>query len=147
MKKSKRHKFVIVAASWHKKYVDAMIASAQKILVGHKVEVIRVPGSMEIPLAVAALAKDKKWDALIALGVVWHGDTDHGTLILQSATAKLMQISCRYGIPVIHEILGVKTQKHLEERTIGKLDRGAEAGRAALDMVQAMSQIRKLSRK
>ena len=69
----KRGKFIIVVAEYHQKYVDGMVEAAQKVLRGHKVEEVRVPGAFEVPLAVKRALR-KKPDAVLALGLVWITD-------------------------------------------------------------------------
>ena len=129
----KKGKFIIVVADYHQKYVDGMVKAAQKVLRGHKVEEIRVPGTFEVPLAVKRALK-KKPDAVLALGLVWQGETAHADLILKSATEALMRMMIETDIPVLHHLVGVKTERQARERCIGKLNRGKEAAEAALRM-------------
>ena len=122
-----------MVADYHQKYVDGMVKAAQKVLRGHKVEEIRVPGTFEVPLAVKRALK-KKPDAVLALGLVWQGETAHADLILKSATEALMRMMIETDIPVLHHLVGVKTDRQARERCLGKLNRGKEAAEAALRM-------------
>jgi len=129
----KKGRFVIVVADYHQKYADGMVKAARKVLQGHGVEEVRVPGTFEVPLAVKRVLK-KKPDAVLALGLVWQGETVHADLILKSATEALMRMMIETNIPVLHHLVGVKTERQARERCLGKLNRGKEAGEAALRM-------------
>ena len=129
----KKGKFIIVVANYHRKYADGMVKSARKVLQGHRVEEVRVPGTFEVPLAVNRALR-KKPDAVLALGLVWQGETAHADLILNSATQALMRMMIDNDIPVLHHLVGVKTERQARERCLGKLNRGKEAAEAALRM-------------
>jgi 6,7-dimethyl-8-ribityllumazine synthase len=129
----KKGKFIIVVADYHLKYADGMVRAARKVLQGHKVEEVRVPGTFEVPLAVKRALK-KKPDAVLALGLVWHGETAHADLILNSATEALMRMMIEADTPILHHLVGVKTERQARERCLGKLNRGKEAGESALRM-------------
>ncbi|NDE85118.1 MAG: 6,7-dimethyl-8-ribityllumazine synthase [Verrucomicrobia bacterium] len=127
----KKGRFVVVVAEYHQKYADGMVQAARKALRRHRVEVVRVPGTFEVPLAVKRALK-KKPDAVLALGLVWQGETAHADLILKSATEALMRMMLETEIPVLHHLVGVKTERQARERCLGKLNRGKEAAEAAL---------------
>ena len=129
----KRGRFVIVVADYHRKYADGMVKAARKVLRGHVVDEVRVPGTFEVPLAVKRALR-KRPDAVLALGLVWQGETAHADLILKSATEALMRMMIETDIPVIHHLVGVKTEKQAEERCLGRLNRGKESAEAALRM-------------
>jgi 6,7-dimethyl-8-ribityllumazine synthase len=129
----KKGKFIIVVADYHQKYADGMVKAARKVFQGHKVEEVRVPGTFEVPLAVKRALR-KKPDAVLALGLVWQGETAHADLILNSATEALMRMMIEADIPVLHHLVGVKTERQARERCLGKLNRGKEAAEAALRM-------------
>jgi len=129
----KKGRFVIVVADYHQKYADGMVQAARKVLRGHRVEEVRVPGTFEVPLAVKR-ALQKRPDAVLALGLVWQGETGHADLILRSATEALMRMMLETEVPVLHHLVGVKTARQARERCLGKLNRGKEAAEAALRM-------------
>lgn len=129
----KKGRFVIVVADYHRKYADGMVKAARKVLRGHGVEEVRVPGSFEVPLAVKRALR-KKPDAVLALGLVWQGETAHADLILKSATEALMRMMIETDIPVLHHLVGVRTERQAKDRCLGKLNRGKEAAEAALRM-------------
>ena len=129
----KKGRFTIVVADYHRKYADGMVGAAKKVLKGHRVEEVRVPGTFEVPLAVQRALR-KKPDAVLALGLVWQGETAHAGLILKSATDALMRMMLKSDVPVLHHLVGVKTEAQARARCLGRLNRGREAAQAALRM-------------
>ena len=129
----KRGRFTIVVADYHRKYADGMVSGAKKVLHGHRVEEVRVPGTFEVPLAVKRALR-KRPDAVLALGLVWQGETPHAGLILKSATDALMRMMLKSDTPILHHLVGVKTEAQARARCLGKLNRGREAAQAALRM-------------
>ena len=129
----KRGRFTIVVADYHRKYADGMVGAAKKVLKGHRLEEVRVPGTFEVPLAVKRALR-KRPDAVLALGLVWQGETPHAGLILKSATDALMRMMLKSDVPVLHHLVGVRTEAQARARCLGKLNRGREAAQAALRM-------------
>jgi len=129
----KRGRFTIVVADYHRQYAEGMVNAARKVLQGHRVEEVRVPGTFEVPLAVKRALR-KKPDAVLALGLVWQGETPHAGLILRSATDALMRMMLQSDTPVLHHLVGVKTEAQARARCLGRLNRGREAAQAALRM-------------
>ncbi len=130
-------KIGIVCSKFNDRYTDALLASTLAALDGHQTTAVRVPGAFEIPLALLRLAKKKgaRWDALIALGVIWKGQTDHADLIASQVAEACMGLSLEFEIPIAFEVLTVSTEAQAKERCMGKkLNRGAEAARTALEM-------------
>ena len=134
----KRGRFTIVVADYHRKYADGMVRAAKKVLHGHRVEEVRVPGTFEVPLAVQRALR-KKPDAVLALGLVWRGETPHAGLILKSATDALMRMMLKNDTPILHHLVGVKTEAQARARCLGKLNRGREAAQAAVRMWKVKS--------
>ncbi|MDD4932328.1 MAG: 6,7-dimethyl-8-ribityllumazine synthase [Methylacidiphilaceae bacterium] len=129
-------RFAIVASSYHKEYCDALVSEAESELKGHGLTLCRVPGSFEIPLQVKRLAQTGQYAAILAFGVVWQGETAHAQEILRAVTDALMRVALEEDVPVIHEVLSVKTEAEAWERTRGELSRGKEGARAALAMAR-----------
>ena len=129
----KKGKFIIVVADYHRSYAEGMVRAAREVLKGHRVEEVRVPGTFEVPLAVKRALR-KKPDAVLALGLVWQGQTPHAGLILKSATEALMRMMLETDTPVLHHLVGVKTEAQARARCFGKMNRGEEAAKAALRM-------------
>ncbi len=125
-------RFAIVASTYHPEYCDALVAGAEAEFAGHDLTICRVPGSFEIPLQVKRFARTGEYDAILAFGVVWQGETAHAQEILRAVTDALMRIALEEDVPVVHEVLSVKTEAEARERTMGELSRGREGARAAL---------------
>lgn len=126
-------RFAIVCSTFNQVFTDALLASAEKELKGQSVEVRRVPGAFEIPLQVQRFAREGKYAAILALGVVWEGKTRHAEEILRCVTGSLMGIGLENDVPIIHEVLMVKDDAEARARTMGtKLNRGTEAAETAL---------------
>ncbi len=128
----------IVCSTFNEPYVGSLLKHCLLGLAGQTCDVIRVPGSYEIPLQVQRMAKSKKYGAVIALGMIWTGKTAHASEILRAVTDSLMSISLATNVPVIHQVLSVSTEKEAKKRTTGKkLNRGKEAAEAALSILAA----------
>lgn len=138
--------FGIVASQYNLAYVQAMADHAQNELnqlePGANVSVVWVPGSFEIPVAVKVMATQRKYDAIIALGVVFQGETEHATLIANSVSTALQTVALDHSIPVIHEVLLLKNEEQAKARCLGaELNRGIEAARAAVATARTIREI------
>jgi 6,7-dimethyl-8-ribityllumazine synthase len=136
----------IVASSWHARVMDGLIDGARRGLAGagvRSVELVRVPGAFELPVACSALAAS--YDALVALGVVIRGGTPHFDYICQAATMGLTDVSLRTGVPVG---FGVNTcdneQQALDRAGLegSSEDKGHEAATAAVATVITLRDLR-----
>ena len=135
--RSSQPRFALVVSDYHREYTDALLASAQAALGGYEQKVVRVPGAFEIPLQVQRLARTKRYGAVIALGVIWQGRTRHASEILRAVSDALMRISLETDVPVLHEVLAVRTEAEARARCQGtKLNRGREAAEAALSLLR-----------
>lgn len=148
--KSNGH-FAIIASEYNAQYVDSMLRAARKILKTAgvaKVRVIRVPGAYEIPVIAGRLAREDggapPLSAIICLGVVIRGQTEHAQLIGEAVTQALMQIQVQSGIPVVHEVLLLENTQQAEVRCLDpKHNRGAEAAQTALAMAEVINNLSK----
>jgi len=140
-------RFAIVASRYNAKYLDAMLAAAKRELsrAGAKpqqIRVVRVPGAFEIPAVASRLARDGAADAIICLGVILRGETSHADHIGRGVTHALAQIQVRECLPVIHEVLLFENESQARVRCLGrKHNRGAEAARTAMEMVEVMREL------
>ena len=144
-------RFAVVASRYNSEFVDGLIAAAREELAiiapDSVVEVHRVPGSFEIPLAVQTVANQRRVAAILAFGLLWEGETMHAELIATAVTRSLLDISLRLNIPVLHEVLTVSTEEQARERCLGTtINRGTEAARAAVRMVQTLEAIHSAQR-
>ena len=136
----------IVAARWHPKVTDALVAGAIRALDDSGVTdytVIRVPGSFELPVASLHAAKNG-YDAVIALGVVIRGDTQHFEYVCQATTEGLMQVGVSTGIPVGFGVLTCDNDPQALDRAglpDSREDKGYEATQAALSTLLAIREL------
>lgn len=97
-----------------------------------EVVVQRVPGALEIPLALQWLAQSGRFDCLAAIGCVVRGDTYHFEVVANESARGVMDVALEFGIPVANGILTTDTEAQAEAR----LDKGAEAVRVAVEMAR-----------
>ena len=138
--------FAIVASRYNARYVDAMVKAARRTLVeaGIKtVRVIRVPGAFEIPAVASRLTgASPSWSAIICLGVLLRGETNHAQQIGDAVTASPAQLQLQRAMPVIHEVLLLENKEQAEVRCLDKdHNRGAEAAQTALEMARVLSSL------
>ena len=139
--------FAIVAAKYNGQYVDAMLRAAKNELRkagAAGVEVVRVPGSFEIPAVAAGLAQTRvpPLSAIICLGVIFQGETSHAQHVGWGVTHALAQIQVQHKIPVIHGVFVFEKIQQARVRCLGKKhNRGIEAARTALAMADVMKNL------
>lgn len=136
----------IVASKYNEEFSDALVNNTIDELAEYlphaRIDLIRVPGAFEIPVIVSSVLERDPPNAMIALGVIIRGATQHGDLVAMSVTQALMDISLRFNYPVIHEVIIVDDEKQAYARCIGsKLNRGKEAARAAAAMIDVFQEL------
>ncbi len=140
-------RFALVAARFNDLIVDRLIGGAADALRRHGVpeenmELVRVPGSFELPLAVQRVADAGRADAIVALGTVIRGGTDHYEYVASECTKGVAQAMMASGVPVAYGVLTVETVEQAIERAGTKAgNKGAEAALSALEMVDLMRQL------
>jgi 6,7-dimethyl-8-ribityllumazine synthase len=142
-----RRTFAIVASQYNSEFVSGLVDHARRELeaISNSFNILtyEVPGAFEIPLVAQEVATRGGVDALIALGVIIEGETEHAALIAKAVTEGLQQISLAQRLPVIHEVLLLKNEEQARARCHGEeINRGTEAARVAASMVQIMSNLR-----
>ncbi|MFZ3073634.1 MAG: 6,7-dimethyl-8-ribityllumazine synthase [Minisyncoccales bacterium] len=144
MKDIKDIKIAIVSATFHKLVTDNLEKHCvdtlkEKGLSDSQIEIIRIPGALEIPLMAKKMAKKKIYDAIIVFGAIHKGKTTHFELISQECARGCMDVSWQFEIPVIFEVLTVMDiADALERATREKENKGAEAALTALEMIKLM---------
>lgn len=138
--------YAIVASKFNEAYVQAMVdhahAELNALSPDSPVVLLWTPGSFEIPLFVQAAAELKRFDAILALGVILQGETAHASLIADAVTKALLDLSLKHHIPVIHEVLLLKNEDQARERCLESThNRGTEAARAAVSATRKLSEI------
>jgi 6,7-dimethyl-8-ribityllumazine synthase len=142
-----RRRFAIIASQYNSQYVQGLVDHAvrelQVLIPSAHVDVFRVPGAFEIPIVARELARQKKADAVLALGVILQGKTDHATHITTTVTDALQRIAIEDGIPIIDAVLSLKTETQARERCLEEeMNRGTEAARAAFHMANLLADLR-----
>ena len=134
---SKRYKFLIVASTFYPKITNGLLIGAITELKKRKFyyEIFRVNGSLEIPVQISILLNKKKYDAVIAVGCIIKGKTDHYEFIANAITNSLLQISIDKRIPVSNSILTCTSLKQATERSQKKINRAKEAVLAAISVL------------
>ncbi len=133
-------RFAIVASRWNPRITDALVDGARRTLEGNGVpaaaiDIVRVPGAWELPLACARLAASERYAGLIALGCVVRGDTRHYEQVADGCADGLMDIALEYGLPVANGVLAVERFEDAEARAGGAHgNKGEEAALVAIEM-------------
>ena len=107
------------------------------------IDLVKVPGAFEIPLAAEKLASSKKYDAIVCLGAVIRGDTPHFDYVAGAASYGILQVSLKHGLPVTFGILTTDTVKQAIERSGGEHgNKGRDAAYTALEMTDLIRKIK-----
>lgn len=145
----KNAKFALLVSRFNSFIVESLLEGAIDALKRHGVnesdlEIIRVPGAFEMPIAAQRIAASKKYDAIIALGAVIRGGTPHFEYVAGECVKGLSQVSLNADIPVSFGVLTVDTIEQAIERAGTKAgNKGAEAALGALEMVNLLAQLDK----
>ena len=137
-------RFVLLRSAFNAAVVDGLLAGARAALVDsgareEQMEVVTVPGAFELPLAARAAAKARRFDAIVALGAVIRGETDHYEHISREAAQGLSAVARESGVPVGFGVLTCETEAQALARSApGEANKGGEAARAALAMVHVL---------
>jgi len=139
---------LILRSAFNPRVVDGLLAGARAALhsmglAASAVTVEEVPGAFELPLAARAAAGSGRFDAVVALGAVIRGDTDHYEHIAREAAAGLAAVSRDAQMPIGFGVLTVASEDQaLVRSSPGPGNKGAEAARAAVAMVHVVRRLR-----
>ena len=142
-----RCKIAILVSRWNPSITDTLVMGAraclkQNGLSDDQVDVVRVPGAWELPIAANALAGTKKYHAIIALGCVVRGDTRHYEHVADECARGLMDVALNCNIPVCNGVLAVEDYAHAKARAGGSAgNKGEEVALAALEMANLFTKI------
>lgn len=142
----KRH-FIIVASQFNPNYVQGLVdhftAELRALASAATLTLYQVPGAFEIPVVVRELASQKRGDAIIAVGVILKGETNHAENLSRSVTDALQRIAVTHGVPVINVVLSFDGEEQASARCLeNEINRGTEAARAAVEISNVMSKLR-----
>ena len=133
-------RFAIIASRWNPRITDALVMAARDAFLANGVDaaaldIIRVPGAWELPMAARMLAVAGQHAALVALGCVVRGDTRHYEQVADGAAEGLMRVALDTGVPVINGVLAVEKFEDAAARAGGiHGNKGEEAALVAIEM-------------
>lgn len=142
-----RLSIAIVASLYNEDYVEGMLNAAkdelQQLAPNATLTSYRVPGAFEVPVCTELILRSSKPHAIIGLGVIIRGATEHADLIAASVTDALQRAATTHCVPVIHEVLLLENEEQAEERCLSTTNnRGTEAARVAINMVNLFAAMR-----
>jgi 6,7-dimethyl-8-ribityllumazine synthase len=141
-------KFAIVVSRFNGFISERLLAGALDALArmgaqSDDIEVVKVPGSWELPVVVRELARQKRYDAIICLGAVIRGDTPHFDYVAGEAVKGIGQVAAESGVPVSFGVLTCNTLEQAIDRAGAKSgNKGFDAAMAAIEMASLMRQLR-----
>jgi 6,7-dimethyl-8-ribityllumazine synthase len=139
-------RFGLLVARWNGFVVESLLEGAIDALVRHgasqsDLQIVRVPGAFEMPIAAQKMAASGHYDAIIALGAVIRGGTPHFEYVAGEATKGMAQVSLQTGVPLTFGLLTVDSIDQAIERSGTKAgNKGAEAAMSAIEMVNLLKQ-------
>jgi 6,7-dimethyl-8-ribityllumazine synthase len=140
-------RFAIVAARFNEFIVESLIKGSLRCLRQHgaddgDIEIVRVPGAFEMPVAVEKIAASRRYDGIIALGAVIRGGTPHFDYVAGECVKGITSAGQRHGIPIGNGVLTVDTIEQAIERAGTKAgNKGEEATLAVIEMVNLLRRI------
>jgi 6,7-dimethyl-8-ribityllumazine synthase len=141
-------KFAIVVGRFNSFITERLLGGALDALArsgcnADDIEIVKVPGSWEMPVAAAELARQKRHDALICLGAVIRGDTPHFDYVAGEAAKGLGQVAMQTGVPVAFGVLTTNTLEQAIDRAGAKGgNKGFDAAMTAIEMARLMIELR-----
>ena len=144
---AKGKRFAIVVARFNSLITKQLLEGALDCLKRHgaveqDIEVAWVPGSFEIPAMAHALAKSKKFNAVICLGALVRGATPHFDHIAAEATKGIAQVALETGVPTAYGVITADTLEQAIERAGAKAgNKGCDAALSAIEMADLFDQL------
>ena len=142
-------KFAVLCARFNSVITDRLLSGALDALKRSgasetDIEVVKVPGSWELPLVARTLASQHRHDAIIALGAVIRGDTPHFDYVSAQAASGLAAVPIESGVPVAFGVLTTNTMEQAIDRAGGKAgNKGYDAALTAIEMADLLRRLRK----
>ena len=133
----------IVQARFNEAVTNALVAACKAELLalgvtGPHIDVVKVPGALEIPVALQALAERGGYDGLVAIGCVIRGETYHFELVANESAAGVTRVSLDYKVPVANVIL---TTENLEQALARQDEKGRDAARVVVEMCNLLGEL------
>jgi 6,7-dimethyl-8-ribityllumazine synthase len=130
----------IIAARFNADVSDGLLAACTEELVklgvlNEDIRIATVPGALELPLALQAMAESGEYDALIALGAVIRGETYHFEIVSNESARGIMNVQLETGVPIAN---GVLTTENDEQAEVRMMQKGADCAAAAVEMANLL---------
>jgi 6,7-dimethyl-8-ribityllumazine synthase len=141
-------RFAIVVSRFNSFVTDRLLAGAMDALTrtgvdADLIDVVKAPGSWEIPLVAAELARGKRYDAVICLSAIIRGDTPHFDYLAAEAAKGLAHVSYETGVPVAFGVLTTNTLEQAIDRAGAKSgNKGFDAAMSAIEMANLLRALR-----
>lgn len=140
-------KFAIVVSQFNQPVIEKLLTGALARLAEldvkeNQIKTVWVPGAVEIPLMAKRVAKTKRYDAIVCLGAVIRGETNHYDYVCQQVSLGCQQVALEYEIPIIFGVLTTQNKEQAFARAGGERgNKGAEAVNAAMMMIESIRDI------
>ena len=141
--RGKKLRIGLVQARFNEAITDALTSACKAELLDlgvaeENITHLRVPGALEVPVALQALAETASFDALVALGCIVRGETYHFELVANESGAGVSRVALDYQLPIANAIL---TTENLEQAVERQTDKGRDAARVAVEMANMLEDI------
>lgn len=139
----KRLTIGMVQARFNETITNALAAACKAELLAlgvaeKNIDLVQVPGALEVPVALMAMAEKLKYDALVALGCIIRGETYHFELVANQSGAGVSQVALDYQLPIANAIL---TTENLAQAIARQTEKGRDAARVAVEMANLLEEI------
>jgi 6,7-dimethyl-8-ribityllumazine synthase len=140
-------RFGVIVGRFNSFVVESLLSGVMDTIIRHggdlqNIEVVRVPGAYEMPLAAQRLAASERYDALVAVGAVIRGGTPHFEFVAGECSKGLATVGLNHNIPIAFGVLTVDTIEQAIERAGTKAgNKGVEAALSAIEMVNLLRQL------
>jgi 6,7-dimethyl-8-ribityllumazine synthase len=144
---SSKYKFAIILSKFNEFIGTRLLNGAIECFKKYKfddenIDIIMVPGAFEIPVVADKLAVSKKYNGIIALGAVIRGETPHFDYISEAVSSGILNVSLKYGVPVIFGVLTTNTvEQALARSDSQKSNKGFDAALTAIEMADLITKL------
>lgn len=133
----------IVQARFNESVTNALVTACLRELVALGVDSkdithVKVPGALEVSIALQAMAENNKYDALIALGCIIRGETYHFELVANESSAAVTRVALDYQLPIANAIL---TTENMVQAQARQTEKGLDAARVAVEMANLLNEL------
>lgn len=133
----------VVQARFNEAVTDALAQACKAELLAlgvqeKNIDLVRVPGALEVPVALMAMAEKLKYDALVALGCIIRGETYHFELVANESGAAVTRVGLDYQLPIANAIL---TVENMDQAVARQTEKGRDAARVAVEMANLLEDI------